>query len=196
MLLIGDRLAIKGDWDTTPVEEGRKAVLLRPLGTVFGNGYHWSTLRFLQELESLIKPGDTVVDIGTGSGILAIAAAHLGASVVYATDLSPPAREMAQANAALNRVSGTIVVSRELPPLSPFVDVILANLGGDDLLPEVFQTAGTILRGVQSHIMVVTSNNAGPWVEAEALLHGLTKIKAMPTDEALYLIFQKATNGS
>ncbi len=190
MLLIGNKLAIKGDWDTTPVEDGRKAILLSPLGSVFGNGYHWSTRRFLQELESLITLGDTVVDIGTGSGILAIAAAHLGAGVVYATDLSLAAREMAQANAALNRVSGTIVVSRELPPLSPFVDVILANVGGDDLLPEVFQTAGAILRGAQGHIMVVASNKAGPWAEAEALLHGLTKIKAIPTDEALYLIFR------
>ena len=191
MLVIGNKLAIKGDWDTTPVEDGLSAVLLSPLGMVFGNGYHWSTRRFLQELESLIEPGDTVVDIGTGSGILAIAAALLGARVVYATDLSQPAREIAQANAAVNGVSGAIVVSRELPPLPPVVDVILANLGVDDLLPEVFQTAGTILRGTQGHMMVVASNKAGPWVEAEASLHGLTRINAIPTDEALYLVFQR-----
>ena len=71
----------------------------------FGTGSHPTTQLCLAALEDYVQPGMSVADIGTGSGILAIAAAKLGASPVVATDIEPPSVQIAADNAGVNGVT-------------------------------------------------------------------------------------------
>lgn len=98
----------------------------------FGTGAHESTQLCLEVLEKLPLTGRTVLDIGTGSGILAIAAAKLGAESVLACDIDPVALQVARANCRRNRVDRRIrLFTGEVEALSGSrFDVILANLDG------------------------------------------------------------------
>jgi ribosomal protein L11 methyltransferase len=92
-------------------------------GQAFGTGLHPTTQMCLSALNDYLRPGDDVLDLGTGSGILAIAAAHLGASRVLALDIDPLAVQAARANAAANEVEQVVTVEQgsveEIPTLAP-----------------------------------------------------------------------------
>ena len=112
MLEIGAKLCLKGTWETGSVPEGRLGVTLVP-SISFGDGSHPSTRLFLEEMEELVTPGITVIDAGTGSGILAIAAIRLGAAKVYAIDISKVALFTAMANLEANGLtSGEVELLR------------------------------------------------------------------------------------
>lgn len=136
MLNVGTKLCVKGSWDPVIPPDGRLAIRLNPLGGVFGNGYHCTTRAFLEDLETLVSPGSTVIDVGTGSAILAIGAALLGAQKVYATDLNPDALRRAQENVDTNGVNSVVeVVDKPLPIVnSGSVDLVLCNSDAPDLL--------------------------------------------------------------
>ncbi|MCQ6558354.1 50S ribosomal protein L11 methyltransferase [Paenibacillus mendelii] len=98
---VSDRLTIKPTWeDYTPSPEER-IIELDP-GMAFGTGTHPTTALCLRTLESVIRGGEEVIDVGTGSGILAIGAIQLGAERVLALDLDPVAVSSAKENAKLN----------------------------------------------------------------------------------------------
>lgn len=129
-----------------PPEPGLRSLLLTP-GPAFGTGMHPTTRMVLESLEEHLRSRRSkarVLDIGTGSGILAIAAALLGARPVAALDLDPMAVRMAAETAAANGVAGTIrlcegdyrdpALAAELRALVPDgFDVILANLSAGAL---------------------------------------------------------------
>ncbi len=130
MLEIGAKLCLKGTWETGAVPEGRLSVTLVP-SIAFGDGSHPSTRLLLEEMEGLVTPGMTVIDAGTGSGILAIAAIKLGAAKVYAIDISKMALFTVMANLEANGLtSGEVELLRalyegvEFPP----ADLILCNI--------------------------------------------------------------------
>ncbi|MUT66654.1 50S ribosomal protein L11 methyltransferase [Paenibacillus sp. NEAU-GSW1] len=106
---VSDRLTIKPTWEDYEAGEGENIIELDP-GMAFGTGTHPTTALCLQTLESVIKTGDEVIDVGTGSGILAIGAVKLGASRVLALDLDPVAVSSATENVRLNGLSDTIEV--------------------------------------------------------------------------------------
>ena len=100
---IGKRLVIAPTWDDIVPEPSEILIRLDP-GMAFGTGQHATTQLALELLEAAIKAGDVVADIGTGSGILAIAAAKLGAKRINAVDLDPTTIPIAQSNIQLNEV--------------------------------------------------------------------------------------------
>ncbi|MCS6845307.1 MAG: 50S ribosomal protein L11 methyltransferase [Caldilineales bacterium] len=110
---VGRRLLIVPAWqaDSVQPEAGRLPVILDP-GLAFGTGLHPTTRLCMAALERYVQPGDAVLDIGSGSGVLSIAAARLGASTVLATDLDPNAVAATRSNSELNGV-GHIVQVRQ-----------------------------------------------------------------------------------
>lgn len=109
-LRVSDKLTIKPTWeDYTPEHESEKIIELDP-GMAFGTGTHPTTALCLRTLEKVVKGGEEIIDVGTGSGILAIGAVLLGAKHVLALDLDPVAVSSARENADLNQMQSQITV--------------------------------------------------------------------------------------
>ncbi|WP_339311114.1 50S ribosomal protein L11 methyltransferase [Paenibacillus sp. FSL M7-0896] len=109
-LRVSERLTIKPTWEEyTPATADEKIIEIDP-GMAFGTGTHPTTALCLRALEKHIVSGDEVIDVGTGSGILAVGAMLLGAASVLALDLDPVAVESARENVALNRLESAITV--------------------------------------------------------------------------------------
>ena len=126
---IGRRLWIGASWHQAP--PGRLAVRLDP-GLAFGTGSHPTTRLVLRFLESSIRGGESVLDYGCGSGILAIAAARLGAARVDATDVDPQAIATAKENAATNGVTVCMTLPEALEPAS--YDFVISNILAQPLI--------------------------------------------------------------
>src|SRR4029077_375984 len=137
-------------YDTKP------ARLVIPASLAFGTGEHVTTamsLRFLEQLTRRWKPGWSVVDLGTGSGILALAAKCLGAGHVVGIDNDPTAISIAKSNARLNRIRGAGFVFGDVGKWNSAqeTDVITANLYSDlliEMLPKLRGSGWLILSGV------------------------------------------------
>ena len=108
---VGRRLVICPTWREYLPGQGEIVVSLDP-GMAFGTGQHPTTRLCLRALEELLHPGMDVLDLGCGSGILAIAAARLGAGSALALDLDPSALAATRANARLNDVDRTVRAER------------------------------------------------------------------------------------
>ncbi len=127
---ISDRIVVKPSWENYQPADGEVVIDLDP-GMAFGTGTHPTTVHCLKALENHMHAGDLVIDVGTGSGILAIAAAKLGAARVLAIDLDPLAVSIAQENILTNQVEDRVqVVAGNLlePAGSLQADIITGNL--------------------------------------------------------------------
>ena len=142
---VGNRVYIVPDWMRgEPVPDGRVPLYLNP-GLTFGTGAHPTTQLCLELLEEVIRPGDQVLDLGCGSGILAIAALALGASRAVGVDIDPKAADVAFENAALNGIgadrlsvyAGDVLSDKKLAArLGPGQNrVVLANIVADVIIP-------------------------------------------------------------
>ena len=126
---IGARLWVGPGWHQPPA--GRAAVRIDP-GLAFGTGTHPTTQLVLRFLEQHIKGGEGVLDYGCGSGILAIAAAKLGAARVDGVDVDPQAVETAAANARANGVELRAALPEALPAAR--YDIVVANILAQPLI--------------------------------------------------------------
>lgn len=127
---ISERFTIVPTWeDYTPVSTDELIIELDP-GMAFGTGTHPTTVMCLQALEKVVKNGDSVIDVGTGSGVLSIGAAMLGASGVHALDLDEVAVTAAKENVELNKVSNKVDVvhGNLLDTVKEPADVVVANI--------------------------------------------------------------------
>lgn len=125
-MLVHGRFACCGDWDETPTPEGCLRLILTP-SFAYSNGWSLWTQAGLTALEATMRPGMTVADIGCGSGILAIAAVLLGASMAYALDVHPEALDATRQNAKANAVASQIMV-REGSDFPGHVDVAIVSI--------------------------------------------------------------------
>jgi ribosomal protein L11 methyltransferase len=127
---IGRRLLVLPPWIEAPAGAGdRLSVVIEP-GRAFGTGHHGTTEGCLVLLEEALaaSPGGPVLDIGTGTGILAIAARKLGAPVVVAIDVDPDAIAAVQINAGRNRCTGLTARLAEPRDIRERFPLVLANL--------------------------------------------------------------------
>ncbi len=156
VLHIGRRLVIRPSWREYLPQEHEIVIELDP-GIAFGTGLHPTTQLCLIALEELIQPGQRVLDMGTGTGILAIAAARLGASEIVAVDNDPNAVVATRHNAHNNQVEGRIrAVHGSLAETSGSYDLVLANILApvllamiaDGLTNRVKRTGALVLSGI------------------------------------------------
>lgn len=138
---IGKHIVIKPSWETYTPQDGEKIIALDP-GMAFGTGTHATTSMCIERLQELVTPQSDVFDVGTGSGILAMTAALMGARSVHAVDIDEKAVEIARENIARNHLSDAIDVQAGnlLDGTEGQADLIVANIIADiiiALLPEV-----------------------------------------------------------
>lgn len=156
---IGARLAISSVPETLVSRRSRhkgRSHIIIPASLAFGTGEHATTamsLRLLEQLTREWNPGWSFVDLGTGSGILALAAKRLGADRVTGIDIDPTAISMAKANKRLNKIRGASFQVGDVRKwnLPAGTDVITANLYCDllvEILPKLNASAWLILSGV------------------------------------------------
>lgn len=127
---ISQRFTIVPTWETyEPVSSDELIIELDP-GMAFGTGTHPTTVMSLQALEKTVKKGERVIDVGTGSGVLAIGAALLGAREVHALDLDEIAVHAAKINVKLNKVQDrvNVVKGNLLDTIEAPGDVVVANI--------------------------------------------------------------------
>lgn len=138
---VGERIVVKPSWREYTAVPGDILIELDP-GMAFGTGTHHTTSMCLRVLEEIVTPGATVFDIGTGSGILTVAAAKLGAAAVRAVELDPVAVRVAGENIAINQVASTasVVQGDLLTGVNGQADIVVANIIADviiAMLPDV-----------------------------------------------------------
>jgi ribosomal protein L11 methyltransferase len=125
---VGERTVIQPSWRPYKPQADDVVIVLDP-GMAFGSGLHPTTQMCLTAVEDLVEPGMDVLDLGTGSGILSIAAAKLGADRVLAVDNDPVAVRVARKNAAQNGVDERVyVVEGSLEDVDDQYDVVLVNI--------------------------------------------------------------------
>ena len=132
---IGKRTVIKPSWEEyTPLEDD--LVIEIDPGMAFGTGNHATTALCLQMLEEYVQPGMDIIDVGTGSGILAIQTALLGAGTVQAMDFDTVAVSAATENVALNHLEETVSVCQSdlLAEAKGEADIIVANIIADIII--------------------------------------------------------------
>jgi ribosomal protein L11 methyltransferase len=141
------RIVVVPAWIEPPGTEPGDIVLEIDPGRVFGHGGHPTTRLLLEELDRRITGGESVLDVGTGSGVLAVAAAALGAGRVVGIDIDPACVRVTTANA--ERAGVTVDVSATpLAEVEGTFDIVLANIGADvlkDLAPLIQAKGGVLL---------------------------------------------------
>lgn len=171
-LNFGQRLCISPSWDMEKPSE-RTTLILDP-GLAFGTGTHPTTSMCLTWLSNHIESGQTLLDYGCGSGILALAALKLGASHAWAIDYDPQAIISTQANAEKNDISALQMTTGQPEELASDlkVDVIIANILAGPLLElaETFkqhahQGTQLVLSGLLIHQVKEIEHTYSPWFE-------------------------------
>ena len=139
---IGEKLVILPYWLAETYEGTRIPVILDP-GLTFGTGSHPSTQMVIEAMEETVKPGAQCLDLGSGSGILSIAALRLGAGRAVGVDIDPKAEDMARENAAANgygspeftALTGDVTADKALMArLGASYDMVLVNIVADVII--------------------------------------------------------------
>lgn len=199
-LRIGRRVVLKPTWETFAARPDDIIIELDP-GMAFGTGLHPSTRLCIAALEELVRPGDAVLDVGTGSGVLALVAVKLGAGHVLATDIDTLAVQVARENAQLNHIPLDGRVQIEVGSLPQGQDgrfqVIVANIlaevladllvgkYGDPRLAAPLAAGGhLILAGILNERTQLVVDAAAP--------QGLRLVNRLEEGDWVALVMQKA----
>ena len=148
----GDRVVIKPTWEEYEAKEDEVVIELAP-GAAFGTGTHATTSMCIKELETLVKPDDVVFDIGTGSGILSIISAKLGARDIQAVDYDDSVLKIVEENLEQNHVENIVSVAQSdlMQNVHGKANLVIANIIADIIirlfpqLDEHLEPNGTLL---------------------------------------------------
>lgn len=180
---IDDMIVIKPTWEEYAPENEQELVIEMDPGISFGTGSHETTKLCILNLKKYLKPGDTVLDAGSGSGILSIIAKKLGAGSVLGIDIDPIATDVAIRNAKVNHVdmdnltfiTGNIIEDKELRKEigTGKLDLVVANI----LAEVIISLAGIIGENLKSGGIFISSgiiNTKKEAVESELIKNGFT----------------------
>jgi len=177
---ISDRLTIKPTWEEYTPSPEELIIELDP-GMAFGTGTHATTALCLRTLERVVRPGDEVIDVGTGSGVLSIAAAKLGAKHVLALDLDPVAVSSAKENSRLNGLEETITVE-----LSDLLQAIRTQEKGNTALG-VTLPVDVVVANILAEIILLFVDDVYAALKPEGtyIASGIIKSKQNDVEQAL-----------
>lgn len=169
---IGKRFFVIPSWSTTDCPPDRFPIHLDP-GQAFGTGTHETTQLTLEAMERWLEAGQSVLDIGTGSGILAVAAACLGAGTVVGIDVDPVSVEVAAENCVRNgRIEIGLFCGSVESIESGFADLVLCNLT-TDVIERILPDVHRVLKapGIAAFSGVLNSQSADLRLRLEQLGH-------------------------
>ena len=191
---ISHDLTIVPSWTDYEPSPGEKVIRLDP-GMAFGTGTHPTTKLSLYALEQVLRGGESVIDVGTGSGVLSIAAALLGAGSIRAFDLDEVAVRVARENIALNphMESIQVGVGNLLEGVGGQVQVIVANILAD-VLVLLLEDAYTLLEAEGSLILSGIIADKWSMVEEAALAAGFVLERRLIEGEWNACILRKTDN--
>ena len=171
---IGMRTVIKPTWEEYEAKAGEIVVELDP-GAAFGTGQHATTSLCIRALEDLVRPGMTVFDVGTGSGVLAIVAAKLGAKRVEAVDFDTVAVRVARENVRQNGAEDVVRTERSdlLKSVAGKADLIIANIIADIIVRLFGEVKGSLVAGGTMLLSGIIEDRLADVVEA-AGQHGFS----------------------
>ncbi len=151
---ITENIVIKPTWETYEAKKDEIIIEIDP-GMAFGTGTHETTSMVIELMEKYIKKGDKFLDVGSGSGILSIAAAHLGAGEIYAVDIDPVACEVSKENVEINGFTDKVKVEcRDLTKGLDYVaDIVCANLVAE----LVIYLSGYVMKNLESGGVFISS---------------------------------------
>lgn len=134
-LRLGSHMLVKPGWADCEVLPGDRVIEIDP-GMAFGTGTHETTGMCVELVEKYVSPGVNAIDVGTGTGILAIAAAHMGARDVLAIDIDRVAVRVAKENVRINGFENTIRCQAGdlLENVDEVADVVIANIIADVII--------------------------------------------------------------
>lgn len=131
---VGEKVVVRPIWEEYKAAEGEVVLDLDP-GMAFGTGTHETTRMCIKALEKYVNPASTIFDIGTGSGILAIAAAKLGAKKVIGVDLDPVAVTSAKENIGFNNLDNIEIIHGNLMEVvKGKANIVVANIIADIII--------------------------------------------------------------
>lgn len=189
----GERIVIKPTWENYEAKEDEVVIELDP-GAAFGTGTHATTSMCIKELEKLVKPDDVVFDVGTGSGILSIISAKLGAKDIQAVDYDDSVLKIVQENLEQNHVEDIISVAQSdlMQNIHGKANLVIANIIADIIirlfaqLDEHLEPNGTLLTSGIIEDRIDDVINAG----AE---HGFAVVKRMENKGWACITFKRSS---
>ena len=195
---VGNRILVKAPWHDYEPAADEVIVELDP-GMAFGTGLHPSTRLSMIAIEDELKPGDRMLDVGIGSGILATGAALLGASAVDGVDIEPVAVRSARENAERNGVASIVRVEQgsvgEGQPFGGEYDLVVANIIARilmELAPALFaatRPGGTLILGG-----IIDTKEQAVRDAFDAL--GLTLVRRETSEDWVVLVLRRPVAGT
>lgn len=170
---IGERFIVRPSWESYDASPSDHVIVIDP-GRAFGTGLHETTRLVIRELERRVTPGGEVLDVGTGSGILSIAALMLGARHALGVDIDPDAVTIALENAAINGLADRFEATAEpVESLTVRRPLVIANIEARVLIPLAHPIGARVEEG---GVLILSGLLAGQEDEVEAHYTGFERL--------------------
>ncbi len=167
-VLVGERFYLVPEWRDDPAPAGRIRLEMQP-GTACGTGWGPATQLALEGMERVLRPGAAVLDLGTGSGILAVAAARLGASRVFACDIDLDAAGVARGRFLRERIDVGLFCGSLRSVRDAAADLVVANINAETIASLAAELerilaprGGVVLTGFPERHMSRVTEKFGP----------------------------------
>jgi ribosomal protein L11 methyltransferase len=190
---VGRRLVVRPSWEPYEATDGEVVLTIDP-GQAFGTGTHETTrlcLQYIEDVFDTVPPPRRVLDVGTGTGILGIAAARLGAACVLGIDTDPKAVEVAEENARINGVADRFAAT--FSPLSTAegtYDLVLANILAEILIDLKGEILSRCAVGGTLIFSGILDEKSG-WVEEEYRSEGVRLIERITDGQWAALLLRR-----
>jgi len=187
---LGERLVIRPSWEPYEPAPSDVVVTVDP-GRAFGTGTHESTRLLMMQLDRIVRGGERVLDVGCGTGILAICALKLGARDAYCIDVDPDAVEVTRENAASNQVAPQVEAStQDVADVQGQYPLVLANIQATVLIPLATPIAARVAPGGTLLLSGILLGQEG---EVQAAYPGFS-LEAAPVEGEWIALVLKKTN--